>query len=168
MYFVNFHDGFMNIVFFWPWWYFSLSLIFLSALTLPRKTVAGSYFVSDNIWIKQDQFFLSKTFKLYAVDFKEEDIAPTIWHSTCKIGEFLIRITVLSFQRSTAQIHLWRQMQEHGNGNFNYGTSVLYTCGPYGNFLDSNGFLYEYLISTCSWDRTSRQFLFLLKRLFSS
>ena len=40
------------------------------------------------------------------------------------------------------------------NGNFNYGTSVLYTCGPYGNFLDSNGFLYENLISTCSWDRT--------------
>ena len=40
------------------------------------------------------------------------------------------------------------------NGRFNYGTSVLYTCGPYGNFLDSNGFLYEELISTCSWDRT--------------
>ena len=40
------------------------------------------------------------------------------------------------------------------NGKFSYGTSVIYTCGPYGNFLDNNGFLYEELISTCSWDRT--------------
>ena len=35
------------------------------------------------------------------------------------------------------------------NGNLNYGTEVLYTCGPYGNFLDAEGFLYEELISTC-------------------
>ena len=40
------------------------------------------------------------------------------------------------------------------NGKYHYGTTVLYTCGPYGNFLDSDGFLYENLISTCSWDRT--------------
>ena len=35
------------------------------------------------------------------------------------------------------------------NGNFNYGTEVLFTCGPYGNFLDAEGFLYEELTSTC-------------------
>ena len=35
------------------------------------------------------------------------------------------------------------------NGNLNYGTEVLYTCGPYGNFLDAEGFLYEEMISRC-------------------
>ena len=30
-----------------------------------------------------------------------------------------------------------------------YATEVLYTCGPYGNFMDADGFLYEELISRC-------------------
>ena len=30
-----------------------------------------------------------------------------------------------------------------------YATKVLYTCGPYGNFMDADGFLYEELISRC-------------------
>ena len=40
------------------------------------------------------------------------------------------------------------------DGSFSYGTQVLYTCGPYGNFQRPDGSLYEYLVSTCTWDRT--------------
>ena len=44
------------------------------------------------------------------------------------------------------------------NGNLNYGTEVLYTCGPYGNFLDAEGFLYEELISRCRLYLSCRYF----------
>lgn len=40
------------------------------------------------------------------------------------------------------------------DGNYNYGTQVLYTCGPYGNFQREDGSLYEYLVSKCTWGRT--------------
>ena len=70
-------------------------------------------------------------------------------------------------QRSTAHILLKRQQQALGNGTatstteqrsykylyheylMKYATKVLYTCGPYGNFMDADGFLYEELISRC-------------------
>ena len=40
------------------------------------------------------------------------------------------------------------------SGDLQYGTQVLYTCGPVGNFKDSDGFLYEETISSCAWNRT--------------
>ena len=40
------------------------------------------------------------------------------------------------------------------NGEFSYGSSVLYTCGPYGNFLSPEGDLYEELVAECAWNQT--------------
>jgi hypothetical protein len=31
---------------------------------------------------------------------------------------------------------------------------VLYTCGPYGNFLTPDGTLYEELVARCAWNKT--------------
>ena len=33
-----------------------------------------------------------------------------------------------------------------------YTSSALYTCGPYGNFLSSDGSLYEELVAQCEWN----------------
>lgn len=35
-----------------------------------------------------------------------------------------------------------------------YETDILYTCGPYGNFLGSDGLLHEELVATCAWNKT--------------
>lgn len=40
------------------------------------------------------------------------------------------------------------------NGNRKYGSSVLYTCGPYGQFQDASGMLFKELTSTCQWNKT--------------
>ena len=41
-------------------------------------------------------------------------------------------------------------------GSYEYGTKILYTCGPYGNFLSSQGDLYEELWATCEWNRCGK------------
>ena len=38
------------------------------------------------------------------------------------------------------------------DGEISYDSSVLYTCGPYGNFLSPEGDLYEELMASCSWN----------------
>ena len=40
------------------------------------------------------------------------------------------------------------------NGELQYGTSVLYTCGPYGNFQAPGGEKYAELESGCAWNKT--------------
>ena len=40
------------------------------------------------------------------------------------------------------------------NGQLQYGTSVLYTCGPYGNFQAPSGEKYAELESRCAWNKT--------------
>ena len=35
-----------------------------------------------------------------------------------------------------------------------YATEAHYTCGPYGNFIDAAGELYETLVSVCSWNKS--------------
>ena len=40
------------------------------------------------------------------------------------------------------------------SGNSNYESAVEYSCGPYAMFLDENGMLYEYAVSTCLWNKT--------------
>jgi hypothetical protein len=40
------------------------------------------------------------------------------------------------------------------NGHLSYQTSILYTCGPIGNFLSPDGVLYEQMVSTCAWNKT--------------
>jgi hypothetical protein len=40
------------------------------------------------------------------------------------------------------------------DGDFQYGTEVLYTCGPYGNFMAADGGLYEELVARCAWNQT--------------
>ena len=40
------------------------------------------------------------------------------------------------------------------DGNFHYKTSITYTCGPYGNFLNDEGDFYEELESVCGWNKT--------------
>ena len=40
------------------------------------------------------------------------------------------------------------------DGELAYGSSVLYTCGPYGNFLSPEGDLFEELTAFCAWNQT--------------
>jgi hypothetical protein len=40
------------------------------------------------------------------------------------------------------------------NGDIIYETEILYTCGPYGNFLSEDGTLYEELVAECAWNKT--------------
>ena len=40
------------------------------------------------------------------------------------------------------------------NGDYEYGTNILYTCGPYGNFRLESGELYEDLVVTCAWNKS--------------
>jgi hypothetical protein len=40
------------------------------------------------------------------------------------------------------------------DGEFSYETSIIYTCGPYGRFLSSEGTIYEKLVSSCAWNKT--------------
>ena len=40
------------------------------------------------------------------------------------------------------------------NGELIYETDILYTCGPYGNFLSPDGLLYEELVAVCAWNKT--------------
>ena len=40
------------------------------------------------------------------------------------------------------------------NGELVYDTDILYTCGPYGNFLSPDGLLYEELVAVCAWNKT--------------
>ena len=40
------------------------------------------------------------------------------------------------------------------SGEFSYETSIIYTCGPYGRFLSSEGTIYEKFVSTCAWNKT--------------
>ena len=37
------------------------------------------------------------------------------------------------------------------NGNYKYGTEITYTCGPFGNFIDSTGENYPVTVARCSW-----------------
>ena len=40
------------------------------------------------------------------------------------------------------------------DGGYGYGNVIEYTCGPYGNFLSSEGQLYETALVECQWNRT--------------
>ena len=40
------------------------------------------------------------------------------------------------------------------NGELIFATEVLYTCGPFGNFQDPEGYKYADLVSTCAWNKT--------------
>lgn len=40
------------------------------------------------------------------------------------------------------------------DGQFDYETPILYTCGPYGNFQAPDSDLYQDLVSRCAWNRT--------------
>ena len=44
---------------------------------------------------------------------------------------------------------------EWKDGSLEFGTSVSYTCGPYGNFQGGEtGGKYDLVVSTCGWNRT--------------
>ena len=40
------------------------------------------------------------------------------------------------------------------SGEVDYGTTVLYTCGPYGNFQGPDGVKYAEVVSQCVWNKT--------------
>ena len=40
------------------------------------------------------------------------------------------------------------------NGDFTYNTAITYTCGPIGNFQNSEDTLYEELVAVCGWNRS--------------
>ena len=40
------------------------------------------------------------------------------------------------------------------DGGYGYGNVIEYTCGPYGQFLSSEGQLYEKKLVECQWNRT--------------
>ena len=40
------------------------------------------------------------------------------------------------------------------NQEYVYETEIIYTCGPYGSFIDSDGQFYENQISRCEWNKT--------------
>ena len=40
------------------------------------------------------------------------------------------------------------------NQEYVYETEIIYTCGPYGSFIDSVGQFYENQISRCEWNKT--------------
>ena len=40
------------------------------------------------------------------------------------------------------------------NKEYSYETSIIYTCGPYGNFRNAEGQMYEELITECAWNKT--------------
>ena len=37
------------------------------------------------------------------------------------------------------------------NGDYKFGTEITYTCGPFGNFIDSTGENYPVTVARCSW-----------------
>ena len=37
------------------------------------------------------------------------------------------------------------------NGEFKFGTDIVYTCGPFGNFMNESGYKYPLTLATCSW-----------------
>ena len=40
------------------------------------------------------------------------------------------------------------------SGDYSFSTQVIYTCGPYGQFLGQDGQLYPQLIAECLWNKT--------------
>ena len=40
------------------------------------------------------------------------------------------------------------------NKEYSYQTSIIYTCGPYGNFKNEEGQKYEEFITECAWNKT--------------
>ena len=38
--------------------------------------------------------------------------------------------------------------------DYQYGTQILYTCGPYGQFQSQDGVLYKELVAECMWNKT--------------
>ena len=38
--------------------------------------------------------------------------------------------------------------------DYEYGTEILYTCGPYGQFESEDGQLYTELVAECLWNKT--------------
>ena len=40
------------------------------------------------------------------------------------------------------------------NKEYSYETSIIYTCGPYGNFKNAEGRKYEELTTVCAWNKT--------------
>ena len=39
------------------------------------------------------------------------------------------------------------------NGEYKYGTYIVYTCGPFGNFMNESGYKYPVTVASCSWDQ---------------
>ena len=40
------------------------------------------------------------------------------------------------------------------DGDFAHDASVVYTCGPYGNFLLDNGTKLDEIVSSCAWNKS--------------
>ena len=40
------------------------------------------------------------------------------------------------------------------NGDLKFGTDIVYTCGPFGNFMNETGHKYPLTLATCSWGQT--------------